>query len=70
MAGSTVSLAGDHLTGAQYAEKLGAALGEPVRFQSVSYDVFRTLDIPAPRRSATCSSTTATSTRRSPAPAI
>ncbi|MEU0196142.1 NmrA family NAD(P)-binding protein [Streptomyces afghaniensis] len=43
----TVCLAGDHLTGAQYAEKLGAALGEPVRFQSVPYDVFRTLDIPA-----------------------
>ncbi|ALO99817.1 NmrA-like protein [Streptomyces hygroscopicus subsp. limoneus] len=45
--GQTVSLAGDHLTGAQYAEKLGAVLGEPVRFQSVPYDVFRSLDIPA-----------------------
>ncbi|MFD5481547.1 NmrA/HSCARG family protein [Streptomyces hawaiiensis] len=45
--GETVSLAGDHLTGAQYAEKLGAALGQPVRFQSVPYDVFRTLGIPA-----------------------
>ncbi|GAB2853349.1 NmrA/HSCARG family protein [Streptomyces deserti] len=45
--GRTVSLAGDHLTGAQYAEKLGVALGEPVRFQSVPYDVFRSLDIPA-----------------------
>jgi uncharacterized protein YbjT (DUF2867 family) len=45
--GSTISLAGDHLTGAQYAEKLGAALGEPVRFQSVPYGVFRALDIPA-----------------------
>ncbi|MGW3424127.1 NmrA/HSCARG family protein [Streptomyces phaeochromogenes] len=45
--GRTISLAGDHLTGAQYAEKLGAALGEPVRFQSVPYDVFRALDIPA-----------------------
>ncbi|MEW2516442.1 NmrA/HSCARG family protein [Streptomyces sp. NPDC046870] len=45
--GQTVSLAGDHLTGAQYAEKLGAALGEPVRFQSVPYDVFRSLDTPA-----------------------
>jgi uncharacterized protein YbjT (DUF2867 family) len=44
--GQTVSLAGDHLTGAQYAEKLAAALGEPVRFQSVPYDFFRTLDIP------------------------
>ncbi|MEV6056976.1 NmrA/HSCARG family protein [Streptomyces sp. NPDC052107] len=45
--GSTVNLAGDHLTGAQYAEKLGTALGEPVRFQSVPYHVFRSLDIPA-----------------------
>lgn len=45
--GSTISLAGDHLTGAQYAQKLGAALGEPVRFQSVAYDVFRSLDVPA-----------------------
>ncbi|MEU1853864.1 NmrA/HSCARG family protein [Streptomyces sp. NPDC019990] len=45
--GATVNLAGDHLTGAQYAEKLAAALGEPVRFQSVPYDVFRSLGIPA-----------------------
>jgi uncharacterized protein YbjT (DUF2867 family) len=45
--GRTVNLAGDHLTGAQYAEKFGAVLGEPVRFQSVPYDVFRGLDIPA-----------------------
>ncbi|MFG1667740.1 NmrA family NAD(P)-binding protein [Streptomyces sp. Y7] len=45
--GTTVNLAGDHLTGAQYAEKLAAALGEPVRFQSVPYDVFCSLGIPA-----------------------
>ncbi|MEV5169505.1 NmrA/HSCARG family protein [Streptomyces flaveolus] len=45
--GRTIGLAGDHLTGAQYAEKLGAAIGEPVRFRSVPYDVFRSLDIPA-----------------------
>ncbi|MCX5257601.1 NmrA/HSCARG family protein [Streptomyces canus] len=44
--GTTVHLAGDHLTGAQYAEKLAAALGEPVRFQSVPYDVFRALGFP------------------------
>ncbi len=44
--GQTVGLAGDHLTGAQYAEKLARALGEPVRFQSVPYDYFRTLDMP------------------------
>lgn len=45
--GQTISLAGDHLTGAQYAAKYAAALGEPVRFQSVPYNVFRTFDIPA-----------------------
>ncbi|WP_244181757.1 NmrA family NAD(P)-binding protein [Streptomyces curacoi] len=45
--GGTVGLAGDHLTGAQYAQKLGGALGEPVRFQSVPYDVFRSLGVPA-----------------------
>ncbi|POX60469.1 nucleoside-diphosphate sugar epimerase [Streptomyces sp. Ru62] len=47
--GETVCLAGDHLTGAQYAEKLGAALGEPVRFRSVPYDAFRALGTPAAR---------------------
>ncbi|MFD5272217.1 NmrA/HSCARG family protein [Streptomyces sp. NPDC058335] len=44
--GATLHLAGDHLTGAQYAEKLAAALGEPVRFQAVPYDVFRGLGFP------------------------
>ncbi|MET8976928.1 NmrA/HSCARG family protein [Streptomyces sp. NPDC004539] len=45
--GETVGLAGDHLTGAQYAEKLSTVYGETVRFQSVPYDVFRSLGIPA-----------------------
>ncbi|WP_103534173.1 NmrA family NAD(P)-binding protein [Streptomyces sp. SM11] len=45
--GETIGLAGDHLTGAQYAEKFSAALGEPVRFESVPYDVFRALGVPA-----------------------
>ncbi|MFI1358416.1 NmrA/HSCARG family protein [Streptomyces sp. NPDC020898] len=44
--GQTVGLAGDHLTGAQYAAKFETALGEPVRFQAVPYDYFRTLDMP------------------------
>ncbi|RNM17084.1 NmrA/HSCARG family protein [Nocardioides pocheonensis] len=44
--GETVGLAGDHLTGAQYAAKLAAALGEPVRWQSVPFDAFRALDLP------------------------
>jgi uncharacterized protein YbjT (DUF2867 family) len=45
--GHTIGLAGDHLTGAQYAEILGDVIGEPVTFQPVPYDVFRGLDIPA-----------------------
>ncbi|WP_375386314.1 NmrA/HSCARG family protein [uncultured Microbacterium sp.] len=44
--GQTVGLAGDHLTGAQYAEQLGEAIGEPVRFQSVPYDIFRGFGFP------------------------
>jgi uncharacterized protein YbjT (DUF2867 family) len=45
--GETIGLAGDHLTGGQYAAKFEAVLGEPVRFQPVPYNVFRSLDIPA-----------------------
>ncbi|QNP75352.1 NmrA/HSCARG family protein [Streptomyces roseirectus] len=45
--GETVGLAGDHLTGAQYAQLIGEAIGEPVRFRSVPYDVFRSLGVPA-----------------------
>ncbi|MFH0178601.1 NmrA/HSCARG family protein [Streptomyces cacaoi] len=45
--GETIGLAGDHLTGAQYAAKFEAALGEPVRFRSVPYDVFRSLEVPS-----------------------
>ncbi|GAA3987694.1 NmrA/HSCARG family protein [Allokutzneria multivorans] len=44
--GRTVSIAGEHLTGAQYAEKFAQALGEPVRFQSIPYDTFRTFEFP------------------------
>lgn len=44
--GATVSLAGDHLTGAEYAAVLGEALGERVTFAAVPYDVFRTFDMP------------------------
>jgi uncharacterized protein YbjT (DUF2867 family) len=44
--GRTVSLAGDHLTAAEYASAIGDAIGEPVRFQSVPYDVFRGFDMP------------------------
>jgi uncharacterized protein YbjT (DUF2867 family) len=44
--GKTLSLAGDHLTGPEYASQLAEALGEPVRFQSVPYDAFRELGFP------------------------
>lgn len=44
--GETVSLAGDHLTGAEYAAAIGDAIGEPVHYQSVPYDVFRGFDMP------------------------
>ena len=45
--GQTIGLAGDHLTGQGYADVIGEVIGEPVRFQSVPYDVFRGLDVPA-----------------------
>ncbi|WP_020575084.1 NmrA/HSCARG family protein [Actinopolymorpha alba] len=45
--GRTVSLAGDHLTGAEYADILGEVIGETVRFDAVPYDTFRTFPIPA-----------------------
>ncbi|PRZ04149.1 uncharacterized protein YbjT (DUF2867 family) [Isoptericola sp. CG 20/1183] len=45
--GRTVSLAGDHLTGADYAEIIGEVIGETVRFEAVPYDTFRALPIPA-----------------------
>lgn len=44
--GKTVGLAGDHLTGHQYADILGDAIGEIITFQSVPYDVFRRLGFP------------------------
>ena len=39
--GQTISVAGEHLTGAQMAEKLTKALGEPVRYNEVDPDTFR-----------------------------
>ncbi|HET6291864.1 MAG TPA: NmrA/HSCARG family protein [Kribbella sp.] len=44
--GSTVSIAGDHLTGAQYAEALTAALGEKVVYKPYTWDEFRRLGFP------------------------
>ena len=44
--GTTVGIAGDHLTGAQMAAALGKALGEEVRYNAVPFDVYRGLGFP------------------------
>jgi uncharacterized protein YbjT (DUF2867 family) len=45
--GQTISVAGDHPTGAELAQKLGHALGEEVRYIDVDPDVYRSFDFPA-----------------------
>ncbi len=45
-AGRTISIAGDHLTGEQYASALGDALGEPVLYRPLEWDTFRALGFP------------------------
>jgi hypothetical protein len=44
--GKTVGVAGEHLTGAQMAAALTEALGQEIRYNSVSPDVFRGLGFP------------------------
>jgi uncharacterized protein YbjT (DUF2867 family) len=44
--GKTVGIAGEHLTGAQMAEKMGRAAGKPVRFQDIPPEVYRGLGFP------------------------
>ncbi len=44
--GKTVGVAGEHLTGAQMAASLGKALGQPVRYNAVPFDVYRGLGFP------------------------
>lgn len=44
--GRTVGIAGEHLTGAQMAAQLGAALGEEVRYNAVSPATFRGFGFP------------------------
>ena len=41
--GKTVGVAGEHLTGAQIAEKMGAAIGETVRYAPLTPAQFRAL---------------------------
>ena len=44
--GRTVGIAGEHLTGAQMAAQLGAALGEEVHYNAVSPETFRGFGFP------------------------
>ncbi|MFB9689473.1 NmrA/HSCARG family protein [Amycolatopsis plumensis] len=45
--GETVSIAGEHLTGAEYAAAFADALGEPVEYRPLTHDRFRSLGLPA-----------------------
>ncbi|MEU4519124.1 NmrA/HSCARG family protein [Amycolatopsis sp. NPDC024027] len=45
--GETVSIAGEHLTGAQYAAAFADALGEPVGYRPLTHDQFRSIGLPA-----------------------
>jgi hypothetical protein len=42
-----VSIAGEHLTGAQYAAAFADALGEPVDYRPLTHEEFRSLGLPA-----------------------
>jgi uncharacterized protein YbjT (DUF2867 family) len=46
LAGKTVGIAGEHLTGAEMADRLGKALGEEVRYNDVPPEVFRGFGFP------------------------
>ncbi|MFJ8957810.1 NmrA/HSCARG family protein [Lentzea sp. NPDC102401] len=45
--GKTVSIAGEHLTGEQYAAAFADALGEPVDYRPLTHDQLRSLGLPA-----------------------
>jgi uncharacterized protein YbjT (DUF2867 family) len=47
LAGRTISIASDHLTGTQIAEQLSTALGETVTYVPVPFDVLRSQPFPA-----------------------
>lgn len=44
--GTTISIAGDHLTGSEYAAALTEALGEKVAYRPLSWDQYRALPFP------------------------
>lgn len=47
LAGETVSIAGEHLTGAEYAAAFAEVLGEPVHYHPVPFDGLRSAGFPA-----------------------
>lgn len=65
MAGKTVGIAGDQLTGEQMAAALSKAIGQPVRYNDVPPEVCAALASPAPTTWATCSSSSGISRRTS-----
>lgn len=44
--GQTVGIAGEHLSGSEIASALTKALGEPVQYNAVPFDIYRSLDFP------------------------
>ncbi len=46
LAGKTIGISGEHLTGEQMAAELTTALGQPVSYAAVPWDVYRGLDFP------------------------
>jgi len=44
--GKTVGIAGDHLTGSEMARKLGKALGQDIRYNDVSPEIYRGFGFP------------------------
>lgn len=44
--GKTVGISGEHLTGQEMAQKLSEALGEPVNYFAVPFDMYREFDFP------------------------
>ncbi|MEO7502037.1 MAG: NmrA family NAD(P)-binding protein, partial [Gemmatimonadaceae bacterium] len=47
LAGKTIGLAGEQLTGDEMAKKYSKLLGRPVRYNAVPFDIFRGLGFPA-----------------------
>ena len=59
--GQTISVAGDHVSGADFAAKLTEAVGEEVRYNDVDPDVYRSSASRRQKSSGICSSSSATS---------